>query len=235
MRNILDSLQGIAVPQKSSKQVKPENMNRHGKRRQRTREAILIAAADTFLRKGVANTTVADITEAADVGYGTFYNHFHSLHDVISAVAEKTISRVVTITDTILPEENVLELVPAISVRIIMRLLSKDPTIRWLLEQPYIFVDEWRKIVTPSMMEFVERGRGTKLFEAIGGAQTWIRIFPWILISELNDAIEKGSSVAHEEHLANMSIRLMGLDDARREAIVETSRKIVNAAKLPPF
>jgi AcrR family transcriptional regulator len=205
--------------------------NRYEKRRQRTRDAIIQAAAATFLRKGVAGTTVAEITEAADVGYGSFYNHFHSLQDLVSAVADRTMARVVSVTEELLPEEDGPELVPAVSLRIIMRLMTHDPSTRWLLEQPYIFVDEWQKVITPSMAQYREKG-GPEPFAVMGGLQTWMRMLPWLLISELNDSIEKGSSTEHEEILANMSLHLLGLDAERRRELVEASREIVDAAEL---
>lgn len=205
---------------------------RQQKRRERTREAIIEAAAATFLRKGVAGATVAEIAEAADVGYGTFYNHFQGLQDVVSAVAERTMARIVDMTEAALPEEGSRELAPAISLRIVVRLMTRDPSIRWLLEQPYVFTQEWQKIITPSMQRYRARAPDAAAFAAMGGAGVWIRMLPWILISEINDAIEKGESSEHEENLANMSLHLLGLDEAHRREMVDASRRIVNAAAL---
>jgi AcrR family transcriptional regulator len=213
-----------------------ERPNKQARRRQDTRRKILVAAAETFQRKGVANTTVADITDAAKVGYGSFYNYFQSIQHVISAVAEQTMKRIVGITSSLLPEGDAsLELAPAVSLRLVLRIMAKDPTIHWLLEQPYIFVDEWRKVVTPSIMENVRKGEGTPAFSAMGGVGAWIRMLPWILISELNDVVEKGSSASNEDELAGMSTHLMGLDEPRRLQAVEESRRIVDAAVLPDF
>jgi AcrR family transcriptional regulator len=222
------------VSAKESGQLVTVRPDRYDRRRQRTREAILTAAVDAFRRKGVADTTIGDITQSADIAYRTFYNHFDSLEDVISAVAEMTLARVVDMTDELLPDDDFLDLIPAVSVRLIMRLLSTDPTVRWMLERPYIFVDEWRKIVTPSMRSFADLDPDLPVFQAIGGVETWIRVFPWILVSELNDAIAKGSSAAHEENLANMSIVLLGVDEARRAAIVDQSRRLVDSVDLQP-
>jgi AcrR family transcriptional regulator len=209
-----------------------EKPNRHERRRLRTKEAIIDAAAEMFRQKGVANTTVADITEAADLAYGTFYNHFDGVSGVIPAVAEKTFARVVRITDEVLPHPDLFELIAAVSVRVIMRLLFRDPAVRWLLEPPNVFVDEWRKIVTPSMLEVAKRYRGPETYTAIGGPDTWIRVFPWVVISELNDAIDKGSPAEQEENLANMAVHLMGLDDAHRLAVMERSRRLLDAVDL---
>ncbi|MGN6357428.1 MAG: TetR/AcrR family transcriptional regulator [Novosphingobium sp.] len=207
--------------------------SRQRKRKERTREAIIEAAAATFLRKGVAGATVAEIAEAADVGYGTFYNHFQGLQDVVSAVAERTMARIVEMTEDALPEEGGQELVPAISLRIIVRLMTRDPSIRWLLERPYVFADEWQKIITPSMQRYRERAPDDSVFTAMGGPGVWIRMLPWILIGELNDAIEKGESAEHEENLANMSLHLLGLSETRRLEMVDASRRIVDSAGLP--
>lgn len=47
-------------------------------------------ALKLFLAKGFSNTTVAEIMEGADLGTGTFYNHFQSKEDVLKyCLAEK--------------------------------------------------------------------------------------------------------------------------------------------------
>lgn len=47
-------------------------------------------ALKLFLAKGFSNTTVAEIMEGADLGTGTFYNHFRSKEDVLKyCLAEK--------------------------------------------------------------------------------------------------------------------------------------------------
>src|SRR5467141_3536267 len=60
--------------------------NRNQRRRQRTRETILAAAELVFRRKGIDGTVVNDITEQADVAYGSFYNHFKSIDEVVAAL-----------------------------------------------------------------------------------------------------------------------------------------------------
>ena len=52
--------------------------------------------------KGVEATTIQDITEGADVGFGTFYNHFESkeaiLDEVVSLLIEEFVDRVGELT-----------------------------------------------------------------------------------------------------------------------------------------
>jgi AcrR family transcriptional regulator len=63
-------------------------VNRLERRKQRTRAA-LIKAAQAFIAEGKVNVPVLEITQAADVGMGSFYNHFESKEQLFeAAVAE---------------------------------------------------------------------------------------------------------------------------------------------------
>jgi AcrR family transcriptional regulator len=61
-----------------------EPVNRLERRKQRTRAA-LIAAAQTLIAAGKLNVPVLEITQAADVGMGSFYNHFDSKEELFEA------------------------------------------------------------------------------------------------------------------------------------------------------
>src|ERR1700738_619039 len=62
--------------------------NRLEQRKQRTRAA-LVRAAQRFIAEGKVNVPVLEITQAADVGMGSFYNHFSSKEQLFdAAVAE---------------------------------------------------------------------------------------------------------------------------------------------------
>ncbi|PYU69122.1 MAG: hypothetical protein DMG49_14225 [Acidobacteria bacterium] len=52
------------------------------------RERLFRAALQLFAQKGFAETTVADVTEAADVGKGTFFNYFPSKDHILLAFGE---------------------------------------------------------------------------------------------------------------------------------------------------
>jgi AcrR family transcriptional regulator len=61
-----------------------EPVNRLERRKQRTRAA-LIQAAQGFIAAGKLNVPVLEITQAADVGMGSFYNHFDSKEELFAA------------------------------------------------------------------------------------------------------------------------------------------------------
>jgi AcrR family transcriptional regulator len=64
-----------------------EPVNRLERRKQRTRAA-LIEAAQTLIAAGKLNVPVLEITQAADVGMGSFYNHFQSKEELFDAAVE---------------------------------------------------------------------------------------------------------------------------------------------------
>ena len=68
-----------------------------GSRRERRstelRERLFRSALGLFASKGYMQTTVEDITEAADVGKGTFFNYFPSKEHILMAFAEMQLTR----------------------------------------------------------------------------------------------------------------------------------------------
>jgi AcrR family transcriptional regulator len=66
---------------------------RRARRSAATRESLFRAALDLFALKGFADTTVEDITQAADVGKGTFFNYFPSKEHLLVAFSDMQIAK----------------------------------------------------------------------------------------------------------------------------------------------
>ena len=69
------------------------NSDRRQRRSVETRERLFHAALKLFGQKGFADTTVEDITEAADVGKGTFFNYFPSKDHLLLAFGEMQLGK----------------------------------------------------------------------------------------------------------------------------------------------
>jgi TetR/AcrR family mexXY operon transcriptional repressor len=59
---------------------------------QKTRDAILDGAEQVFLAKGVAQSTMADIADAAGVSRGAVYGHYPNKIDVCKAMSERMLA-----------------------------------------------------------------------------------------------------------------------------------------------
>jgi len=67
---------------------------RRERKRAETRERIFRAAMQLFAERGFLETTVEDITEAADVGKGTFFNYFPGKEHVLGVLHEIQLAKV---------------------------------------------------------------------------------------------------------------------------------------------
>jgi AcrR family transcriptional regulator len=78
------------------------------------RERLFRAALFLFGKKGYAETTVEDITEAADVGKGTFFNYFPTKEHILMAFGEMQLGKLEAIVrdakQSDLPMQDVLRM-----------------------------------------------------------------------------------------------------------------------------
>jgi len=85
----------MSVVKKSMQLLKsPPLTGRRARRQAETRARILRAALDLFAKQGYAATTVEQITEAADIGKGTFFNYFPSKEHVLAGFGEMQLLKV---------------------------------------------------------------------------------------------------------------------------------------------
>jgi AcrR family transcriptional regulator len=68
-------------------------LDRRSRRSAELRERLFRAALSLFTKKGFAETTVEDITNAADLGKGTFFNYFPSKDHILLAFGEMQLSK----------------------------------------------------------------------------------------------------------------------------------------------
>lgn len=73
---------------------KDSEVGRRERRRAETRQKLFHTAMDLFAKKGFFDTTTEDITEAADVGQGTFFNYFPTKQHVLMALFEGQVEKV---------------------------------------------------------------------------------------------------------------------------------------------
>jgi AcrR family transcriptional regulator len=71
-----------------------QGMGRRQRRAAETRLRLFRCALQLFAERGFPNVTVEDITEAADVGKGTFFNYFVSKDHVLGVMAEIQLGKV---------------------------------------------------------------------------------------------------------------------------------------------
>jgi AcrR family transcriptional regulator len=107
-------------------------MNRLEQRKARTRAA-LIRAAQTFIADGKHSVPILEITQAADVGMGSFYNHFQTKEELFHAAVEDALDAYGAALDQLTTDLDDPAQVFAQSFRLVGRLHRRAPELSKVL------------------------------------------------------------------------------------------------------
>jgi AcrR family transcriptional regulator len=100
--------------------------NRLERRKMRTRAA-LVRAAQSFMAAGKFNVPVLEITQAADVGMGSFYNHFDSKEQLFQAAVQEVLDAYGALLDKLTSDDDDPAETFARSFRLVGRLFRRRP------------------------------------------------------------------------------------------------------------
>ncbi len=116
-----------AVPETTPK------LARGARRRRRTRAKLLSGARAVMARKGADATTIQEITEEADVGFGSFYTHFESKDAIVEAIMAETVETFGNALDRISEAVTDPAEVLAASLRYGVQRAIDEPDMGWFL------------------------------------------------------------------------------------------------------
>jgi AcrR family transcriptional regulator len=132
--------------------------DRGRKRREKTRASLIAAARVVVARKGAEATTIQEITDEADVGFGTFYNHFESKEAMLDEVVQLLIGEFLDSIEALTSEVED----PAIAVATVVtnfgRLLDVDPVLCGLAVRIGLLRPELGNAVAGRLRDDLERG-----------------------------------------------------------------------------
>jgi AcrR family transcriptional regulator len=101
--------------------------SRGSRRKRETRERLLDAAFRLMAERGMEAVAINEITEAADVGFGSFYNHFASKEAIHAAVIDAVFDRFGDALDELVRDVADPAEVIAVSVRHTLMRARRDP------------------------------------------------------------------------------------------------------------
>jgi TetR/AcrR family transcriptional regulator, cholesterol catabolism regulator len=100
-----------------------DKLSRRERKKLETRQNLMEAAMRLFCDHGYDATTVEDITEAADVAKGTFFNYFPTKDAVLPAIAA---DRLQQLEDALTPERGAPDSA-VVRIKLALRLMADDP------------------------------------------------------------------------------------------------------------
>lgn len=131
---------------------------RRERRREETSQRLLDEAVRLFANYGFPNTTVEAITDAADVGKGTFFNYFPSKEHVLVALAQRQVGKIADAASHIDAQQPVRDQMRAVVHRLAAGWLHSKRLIRTMLGTALT-----NETLTPQLQAMLPRGRGHML------------------------------------------------------------------------
>ena len=185
------------------------------------------AAREVMARNGVGAATIQEITEAADVGFGSFYNHFATKEDIVAAVMEEAIESFGAAADRLADRIDDPAEILAASVRHAIRRAASDEAWGWFLIRTALArAHGLRRGLGPRLARDIQRGIAARRFVvddpvaaglAAGGAI--LSVMAARLHGDLgDDAGERAAAVV---------LRLLGLSAAEADEVAQRPLKSI--------
>jgi len=192
---------------------------RGARRRERTNARLMQAARVLFARQGIDATTIAEITQEADVGFGSFYNHFDSKDDILDAVLVASIDEQGSVVDALTEGLDDPAEVMSVAHRHFVTRAQQDPDWARLI----VRLDASHRVLLRALgaraARDLDNGIAAGRFHvadprvalfAMGGALLGV------MQAVVNGDLDGDAAVHHAEGL----LRMLGLDQADARAVV---------------
>lgn len=182
---------------------------RRDRRRQETRTALVTAARAVMARKGVEPTTIADITDEADVGFGTFYNYFKSKEEIVRAVIAASGDALGEAIDRHGASLDVAEAV-SIGIRTLLRRADEDQAWAGFVARLGHSSHDLLSGLTKRLLRDVRRGHRAGRFTVTGGPTLGL-VVAGAVLSVLRARLEGVAGPEADRELAAHVLAMLGV------------------------
>lgn len=201
--------------------------HRGARRKARTREKLLEAGRRLFIGKGFEGVSIQDITDLADVGFGTFYNHFESKTDLLEAVADAYLDRHDEEMDRLTEQlEDPAEIV-CVGWRYTLACAADPERFAILHQIPSIL----RSRIAQRALDDIHRGIATGRLK-VDNLEAFRSCVPSMMLGVMEDYAAGVISREDADYSAVYYLRLLGIDEA--EAVALASRPMPRIPLTPP-
>jgi AcrR family transcriptional regulator len=143
---------------------KASGPTRLDRRKARTRQALIDAAVRLIAEGRGERASIQEITQAADIGFGSFYNHFESKDELFRTVSEDALERWGQTIDRACAGIDDPAEVFAVSLRISGRLGWTNPALARLLTGSGLGLLDIRKGLAPRALRDIKMGQAAGRF-----------------------------------------------------------------------
>lgn len=183
-------------------------------RQRTTRRRLRTVAHQLMADQGVDATTIQQITDAADIGFGTFYNYYPTKEALAEDVLDCLIHHLGRRNDLVtqqLGETDPVRIV-ANSVRFVLRETTSDPIYRWWFAHLDVLVDRMRIGFGPFGRRDIDRAVASGDYSIIDDRRdiAWSQLV-WIMAAGARDILVGAHEPEDEARIVEGVLRVMGV------------------------
>jgi len=202
--------------------------NRLDRRKARTRGALIAAAREMLASRDPAEVSIQEITEAADVGFGSFYNHFDSKAELFDAALAEAMEELGQLLDDVTRNIDDPAQVFATAVRITARLPKTHPQLAKIVLRtglPYLTSEQG---LTPRALRDLQQAKRAGRF-AIDDSHVALACTGGALLGVLQLTSTQGKPPAIDRAADELAVNLL-----RMFGVPHDEARTIACAKLPP-
>jgi AcrR family transcriptional regulator len=195
--------------------------NRLDRRKARTRQALVDAAVRLIAEGRGERASIQEITEAADIGFGSFYNHFASKEELFQTASEEVLESWAQMLDAACAGLNDPAEVFALSLRVSGRLAWTHPDIAGFITGAGLELLDTPGGLAPRALRDIRAGQAAGRF-TVADAEIALSAVAGGLVGmlRLHERHPERVDESAVDDLAEACLRLLGLraGEARRIA-----------------
>ena len=195
--------------------------NRLDRRKARTRQALIDAAVRLIAEGRGARASIQEITETADIGFGSFYNHFASKDQLFQRASEEVLERWGQMIDAACAGLDDAAEVFAVSLRISGRLAWTHPEIAGFITGAGLDLLDEPRGLAPRALRDIRAGQAAGRFADLDAEIALSAVAGGLLgLLRLRERHPERVGEDSVDELAEVCLRLLGLraPQARRLA-----------------
>lgn len=187
--------------------------SRGERRKARTRQALVDAARRLLVSRGTTDVSIEEITSEADVGFGSFYNHFTSKGELFEVAVAEALEEYGAMLDSASTGLEDPAEVYAVGVRMTTRLAATHPAIAQILAQvgyAYVISDSG---LAPRAMRDIERGVEAGRFAPVSTPYLAFVATAGCVLAFLQERLARPDRLgdAEADDLAESLLRMLGM------------------------
>ena len=197
-----------------------EPPTRLDRRKARTRRALVGAARRILAERGANDVSIQEITDTADVGFGSFYNHFASKAELFEVAVREVLEEYGASLDRACADLTDSAEIYAVGVRMTARLALTRPAVAQVLLQVGLSYASEEQGLAPRAQRDIRRGIAEGRF-TVEDARLGLISTAGCLLAFLQTALDHPDELdeSDADTLAEMLLRMLGMTARSAHAV----------------